>query len=104
MSEALIMMLAWVGGCMLGVFFYGGLWWTVRHGVASKRPAVWFFGSLLLRTSIVLPGFYFVAGGYGERLLLCILGFLMAQIAVTRLTRSASESQTRPVGQANHAP
>ena len=39
------------------------------QGVSSQRPALWFFGSLLLRTSIALAGFYFVSGGHWERLL-----------------------------------
>ena len=36
-------------------------------GVASERPALWFLGSLLLRTSITLAGFYFVGAGHWER-------------------------------------
>jgi F1F0 ATPase subunit 2 len=24
---------------LLGVIFFGGLWWTVRKGLSSKRPA-----------------------------------------------------------------
>ena len=69
MNEALTLVLAWVAGVVLGAIFFGGLWWTVRKGVSSKQPALWFFGSLLLRMSIALAGFYFVAGGHWERLL-----------------------------------
>ena len=39
-----------VAGSMLGVLFFGGLWWTVQKGVTSDLPAFWFLGSLLLRT------------------------------------------------------
>ena len=31
------------------------------QGVSSQRPALWFLGSLLLRMSIALAGFYFVS-------------------------------------------
>ena len=72
-------MLALVAGVLLGAVFFGGLWWTVRKGVSSKRPALWFFGSLLLRMSIALAGFYFVSGGHWERLLVCLLGFVVAR-------------------------
>ena len=41
-----------LAGALLGAFFFGGLWWTVQKGVASERPALWFLGSLLLRTGI----------------------------------------------------
>ena len=69
MNETLTLVLAWVAGVVLGAIFFGGLWWTVRKGVSSKQPALWFFGSLLLRMSIALAGFYFVSGGHWERLL-----------------------------------
>ena len=59
MNETLILLLAWWREA-LGAIFFGGLWWTVRRGISSRRPALWFFGSLLLRMSIALAGFYFV--------------------------------------------
>ena len=89
---------------MLGAIFFGGLWWTVRKGVSSERPALWFLGSLLLRMSIALTGFYFVSGGHWERLLVCLLGFVIARLVVTRLTRPPAEDQTRPAQEASHAP
>ena len=61
MNESLTLALALVAGVLLGAIFFGGLWWTVRKGVSSEQPALWFFGSLLLRMSIALAGFYFVA-------------------------------------------
>ena len=74
MNETLTLVLAWTAGAALGAIFFGGLWWTVRKGVSSEQPALWFFGSLLLRMGIALAGFYFVAGGHWERLLVCLAG------------------------------
>ena len=91
MNETLTLALAWVTGGVLGTIFFGGLWWTVRKGVSSKQPALWFFGSILLRMSIALAGFYFVSGGHWERLLLCLLGFVITRLIVTRLTRVAKK-------------
>ena len=104
MNETLTLALAWVAGAMLGVMFFGGLWWTVRKGVASQRPAVWFFVSLLLRMSLALAGMYFVSGGHWERLLLCLLGFVMSRFVVTWLTRPSGGHHTRPAREASHAP
>lgn len=87
MNETLTRLLAGVAGGALGALFFGGLWWTVRKGISSRQPALWFMGSLLLRTSIVLAGFYVVSGAHWERLLLCLLGFVLARMAVTWLTR-----------------
>ena len=89
MNETVTLVLAWVAGLLLGAIFFGGLWWTIRKGLFSKRSALWFPGSLVLRTSIALAGFYFVAGGHWERLLVCVLGFVMARLIVTWLTRAA---------------
>ena len=103
MNETLMLVLALVAGVLLGAMFFGGLWWTVCKGVSSQRPALWFFGSLLLRMSIALAGFYLVTGGHWERLLACLLGFVMARLIVTRLTRSM-EKPSYPAQEANHAP
>ncbi len=54
MSDSLALALAFLAGALLGVFFFGGLWWSVQKGVVSDRPALWFLGSLLLRTSVIL--------------------------------------------------
>ena len=103
-NETLSLILAWAAGGLLGAIFFGGLWWTIGKGVSSKRPALWFFGSMLLRTSIALIGFYFVSGGHWERMLLCLLGFVLARLAVMWLTRLSGENQTLPAQEASHAP
>lgn len=90
MNEAVGVLLALVAGAALGAVFFGGLWWTVRKGVAAKAtalPALLFIASLLLRTGMVLAGFYWVAGGHWERLTACLAGFVMARLYVAHLTR-----------------
>jgi F1F0 ATPase subunit 2 len=101
--EPLSLVLALVTGILLGAMFFGGLWWTVQKGVSSKRPALWFFGSLLLRMSIALAGFYFVGRGHWERLLVCLLGFVIARLIVTRFTGAAAKA-TDLAQDASHAP
>jgi F1F0 ATPase subunit 2 len=93
MREATNLVLALLAGVFLGATFFGGLWWTIRRGVSSHVPALWFLGSVLLRTLIVVTGFYFSARGDWHRLLACLLGFLLARILATRLTRAASEKR-----------
>ena len=90
-------------GLLLGAIFFGGLWWTVRKGASSARPALWFFGSLLLRISLTLAGFYAVSDGHWGKLLVCLLGFTMARLIVTRLTRFA-DKPARLAEEAGHAP
>jgi len=103
MNETLSLVPALVTGGVLGAIFFGGLWWTVHKGVSSKRSALWFLGSLLLRTSIVLAGFYFIGRGHWERLVVCLLGFVMARLIVTRLTRAVGKT-TYSAKEASHTP
>ncbi len=95
MSDIPALVLALLAGAFLGAFFFGGLWWTVQKGVRSDRPALWFLGSLLLRTGTILAGFYFVSQEHWSRFVACLLGFLVARIIVVkRLARAAAEEQT----------
>jgi F1F0 ATPase subunit 2 len=86
MNEFLSLAPALTAGLLIGAFFFGGLWWTVIRGISSPQPALWFIGSMLLRTSVSLTGFYFVGGGDWQRWLLCLLGFVLARHVVKRLT------------------
>jgi F1F0 ATPase subunit 2 len=104
MNETMALALAWLAGTALGAIFFGGLWWTVRKGLSSQLPAFWFAGSLLLRMTITLVGFYVVMGGQWQRLLACSLGFLMARLVVTWRTRLPDDNQSGQAKQASHAP
>jgi F1F0 ATPase subunit 2 len=102
MHETLSLVLALVTGVLLGAVFFGGLWWTVQKVVSSNRSTLWFFVSLLMRTSILLAGFYFIAHGHWERLLMCLLGFVVARPIVMGFTR-AVEKSTHLSQEAGHA-
>ena len=83
--EIEMMGVAFICGLPLGVLYFGGLWWTIGRAVASNSPAVWFLGSLLVRTIGVMAAFYWVSQGDWRRALSCLLGFLMARTAIQRL-------------------
>lgn len=103
MIETLILLSAWAAGVLLGAVFFGGLWWTVRKGLSSKHPALLFLGSLLLRTSIAVTGLCLVASGHWERLLVCLLGFIMARHIVAWLTQLPAVEQTHSSEETRHA-
>ena len=92
MNETLTILLAIAAGIVLGVIFFGGLWWTVRRGMTSPHPAVLFLGSMIVRMSVVMLGFYFVGQGEWQRLLACLAGFILARIALTRWKRAPVEN------------
>ena len=104
MNEFLFLAPPLAAGLLLGAFFFGGLWWTVLRGVSSRRPALWFFGSILLRMSITLVGFYFVGGENWKRWLLCLLGFVLARLVVKWLTRPPIQHRSPQALETSYAP
>jgi F1F0 ATPase subunit 2 len=73
-------------GALLGLLFFGGLWWTVRHAATFRQPGLAVFTSLLLRTGLTLAGFYAAADGHWQRLLWCLAGFVAARVVLTHWT------------------
>jgi F1F0 ATPase subunit 2 len=104
MAEMLPLVLAGGAGVALGALFFGGLWWTVCKAMSSPRPGLWFACSLLLRMTIALTGLYFAADGRWQRLVLCLAGFFLARLAVTRLTQPPRGKPWPPAREAGHAP
>ncbi len=76
------LLLATISGVGLGLFFYGGLYFTVTRGLSSPHPALWFFSSFLLRTSVVLAGLYFISNGQWQRIVAAMAGFMLAGIVI----------------------
>jgi F1F0 ATPase subunit 2 len=74
-----------LAGALLGAFFFGGLWWTIRSSPPSQWSALLFSASLLLRMAVAVTGFYLVSHGEWRKLVACLAGFILARITVTRL-------------------
>ena len=104
MSEAPTLMLSGVAGIALGAFFFGGLWWTVRKGLSSGEPALWFFPSSVLRTAVAVAGFYFVSGGQWARVVACLFGFFIANRLVVWLSGPKRDDPRRSGKEVDHAP
>jgi len=104
MAEILSVVISFLTGGLLGLIFFGGLHWTVGRGLSSKYAALWFTASLISRLIIVLGGFYLVSDRHIERLSICLLGFLMAQLMVIFFTRVKTKPSGSSSGKVSHAP
>lgn len=93
MNEAFYMMLAFIGGFLLGTLFFGGLWLTIKKLNTSTMPGLLFSVSFLIRAGITMIGFYYISLGHWQRLLICVLGYVVARLFVMRLTKQFDEKQ-----------
>lgn len=93
MNDIVTMILVFVAGAILGILFFGGLWFTVKISVKSKNPAIVILSSFILRIGSILIGFYFVGGADWQRLVGCLLGFITARFAVLYLTKGLDAKQ-----------
>ena len=81
-----------IGGGLLGVFYFAGLWWTVHRLGGKKFISTIFIFSMLLRTVIVISGFYLLLGDHWMRLALALLGFILVRMYATQLIKRTAQS------------
>ena len=82
MNEILTLTLSLISGIMLGFFYFGGLWLTLKRLHKSNQPALLTIGSLLGRSAVCLFGFYLISGSGLEVLFLSLAGFVLSKIAL----------------------
>lgn len=108
MNEALIndavwLTLSFIAGGVLGAIFFGGLWWTIKYGLNSSRPALWFFTSLILRSAVVVGGFYLIGHNNWTHLGACLAGFILARLIIARRLRPVTIDDAASVQEHPHA-
>ena len=84
MGKLLPLIVALAAGMGLGIFYFGGLWWTVRRLPKARRPAFLSLLSFFGRLGVVLFGFFLVMDGQWQRMLVCLLGFLGVRVILVR--------------------
>jgi len=104
MHELMELVLAGVAGTLLGVIFFGGLWWTVRECIVTQRSTLWLLGSWLLRMGTVMIGFYYIGHEHWQRLMAALLGFIIARLIVKWLIQLPKQVQSEQTQEAGHAP
>ena len=93
MIEGLGWLLAVLGGAALGLFYYAGLWFTLRRLPEQTHPALWVFGSFILRLAVSMAGFYVILGPdrHLPRLGVALLAFIVARVLLTRRLQPVAE-------------
>lgn len=83
MIEPLLLVLCVAWGTVLGIFYFGGLWITLKHLQDSEQPALLAFSSFMGRSIVCLFGFYLIASNGWEGLVFSLAGFILTKLALT---------------------
>lgn len=83
-----------LAGALLGLFFFAGLWWTVRQLGSSQYVALLFLCSMLVRTAVVLVGFYYIVGDNWQHLLAGLFGFVMMRLLTIQYIRGRAQPRS----------
>ena len=92
-----------MGGMLLGLIFFGGLWFTVQKALGSKLPALWFGLSMFVRIGITLGGFYLLTRGNLLHFALCLPGFMLMKILFVQFTKQSARPAQHIKQEKNHA-
>ena len=77
--------LAFLWGVVLGLFYFGGLWMTLKTMPGKKWPKRRLAISYLVRVAGVLAGFWIVVQKGGVALLFTVVAFFGVRIILTRV-------------------
>lgn len=93
MTEFLNGLLAALGGTVLGLFYFAGLWFTLRRLPGHPHPALWIAGSFILRLTVSLSGLYVILGSDRSltRLGIALLAFLAVRVVLTQRLQLAEK-------------
>ena len=70
------------GGLVLGALFFGGLWLTVRTAAGKSDGRLIFLVSFILRTALVLGGFYLILMLGPVVLVAALVGFIVVRYVI----------------------
>jgi len=75
------------GGIVIGILFYGGLWFTVQALLVTRHPALLTISSFWARTVIALSGLLFLMDGKWQNALACLAGFALGRVVCSIFLR-----------------
>lgn len=89
-----VLLISAAAGALLGVFYFGGLWWTVLRMTTAQNAGILFAVSFLLRILVVIAGFFLISGGDWQRLLAALVGFMLVRHLIIRKRIQVNEKAT----------
>lgn len=96
--QVLTWLLAFLAGAVLGAFFFGSLWFTIRQLPTTGWPIRLVVGSYFGRMAIALLGFYLIMQGDWTRAIAGLLGFLTVRFVLIRRFQPSPRERFDPLG------
>ena len=78
------LLLAVVTGVAVGLFYFGGLWFTIKRAASSQRPHLLMLGSLVLRALIAAGVIFLVGRAHWQMLVAVMACFLITRSVLVR--------------------
>ena len=82
--SAIFAILSVLTGVALGLFFYGGLWFTVRRLPTTGHPVLLTLGGFWIRMLVVLAAFVLLTRAGLPYVALAMASFILGRLAVSR--------------------
>jgi F1F0 ATPase subunit 2 len=93
--ETTMLAAAFGAGVVLGGFYFGSLWWTVRRMPAARHPWNLYIVSLTLRLGVVLAGFYAALMHFDwPPLAASLVGFFVVRFVLVRFFKLVSTADS----------
>ena len=78
-------LVALAGGAGCALFYFGGLWLTLRYALYARHAALLVVLSFWARTAVVAATIFVLADGRLDRLALCVAGLLVTRALLVRV-------------------
>jgi F1F0 ATPase subunit 2 len=82
MGETAGWLAAALGGALLALAYFAGLWWTVQRATRARHPAAILAASYAIRAALAVAVLLLIMGGDVVRLLMALGGFLAVRTVV----------------------
>ena len=78
------LMVPFIAGLALGLFYFAGLWLTISRLTQTGNPALLFLASFVGRMMVVIAGIYLISNGQWQRIAACLVGVVLMRVLLTR--------------------
>lgn len=86
------MIIGFFGGIILGIIFFGGLYWSVNQLAKVRYPAVLMIASAFVRMGILLFGIFLLADNNIKNMLSIVVGIILVKVVMIFTVQKKSVS------------